>query len=67
MKPKKNAMARVKPLARVLGFLKEGWFWILLPTIIVGLVLLILLIFADPYQRGMLHAKFILLYSIVGG
>lgn len=57
----------LKPLKRVLEFIRPGWFWILLPTIVVGLVLLFLLLFADPYRRGMLHAKFILLYSIVGG
>jgi len=47
-------------------FIREGWFWILLPTLIAVILIAVIIIFGDPYQKGALHGKFILLYSFFG-
>ncbi len=51
----------------ILKFIREGWIWILLPSVIVLLIVLFIILFGNPYQEGALHGKFILVYSFFGG
>lgn len=54
-------------IKRTLKFVREGWIWILLPTIIVLLIVLLIILFGDPYKEGALQGKFIIIYSFFGG
>jgi len=45
-------------------FVKPGWFWILFPTLIALVLIILFILFGNPYQEGALHGKFILLYSL---
>ena len=54
-------------LGAVFGFIREGWVWILLPTVVVLVIVGLIILFGDPYQRSALHGKFILIYSFFGG
>ncbi len=51
---------------KLLKFIREGWFWILLPTLIAAVLIGGIIVFGDPYLEGALHGKFILLYSFFG-
>jgi hypothetical protein len=60
-KPLPTLKTQVK---RFLGFIKAGWFWILLPLIIALIIILLIFLFGDPAQKGTLPLRFILLYSL---
>ena len=53
-----------KIIKKLKSLIKEGWFWILLPTLIVVIIILFILIFGNPYQEGTLHGKYIFFYSL---
>ncbi len=53
-------------IKKPLRFIREGWFWILLPTLIAAVLIGGIILFGDPYIEGALHGKFILLYSFFG-
>ncbi len=53
-------------MKKSLKFIREGWFWILLPTLIAAVLIGGIIVFGDPYLEGALHGKFILLYSFFG-
>jgi|GEM_PF-5930735 len=58
-----NPAGRLNPRS-VLRFIREGWFWILLPALIVAAIVLLNLALRDPCEDGALHGKFIFLYSL---
>jgi len=52
-------------LKKLLKFFREGWLYILLPTLIVIILIILILLFVNPYD-GNLHGKYIILYSLFG-
>ena len=54
-------------IKRILIFIREGWLWILLPSIVAIVIVLLIILLGDPYQEGALHGKFIIIYSFFGG
>jgi len=60
-------MSTLNLIKKFFKFICEGWIWILMPILIVAVMLLLIIVFGNPYDGGALDGKLIFLYSLFGG